>query len=76
MGLEGKILVLEIEVMTSDSVSVRVLWAVGAVRPMATCDVVKNITVQVGQAPYCKESRKVVKTQSFLKRPLLVGEIG
>lgn len=36
MGLEEKTLVLEIEVITPDSVSVRVSWAVGAVRPMAT----------------------------------------
>ena len=47
MGLEEKTF-FKIEVITSDSIRVRILWAVGAVRPMTTCYVSKISTVGAG----------------------------
>lgn len=41
MWEEEKIFVFKIEVLPPDSVSVRVSWAVGALRPVATCEVLK-----------------------------------
>lgn len=40
---EEKTFVFKIEVITCDSVNVRVSWAVGALRPVATCDVSKPL---------------------------------
>lgn len=40
---EEKTFVFKIEVITSDSMNVRVSWAVGALRPVATGDVWKPL---------------------------------